>query len=479
MERIASMLTRVLIVTLLCAAAVTTGKSQEQAKISTIYGINNDGMLKWYRHDGAATGAGLETAAAWQGPNNVGGGWNDYESVFPGGANIIYGIKADGTLEWRQHQGVRAGSDQWGEAKAVGRGWGNFKQVFSGGEGIIYAITQEGKLLWYKHNAYLTGAGLETPGAWADTKEVGHSWGVFKQVFPGGNGVIYAITQDGKLLWYRHNAYRTGDGLATPGAWSGRKEVGHGWGIFKQVFSSGGGIIYAITQEGKLRWYRHRAFLTGAGLETPGSWEGPKEVGHSWGVFPQVFALLPGFSSYAAEPQPGTSDAVDSDSRGGPLEKKRDPAGTRAAFQPENTIKVSVRYRTELGYEGDTNAFGNVGPTSCSAFSVSVAVGDGSTRPENLIRISSDSKMDEAGGYYQCNYLVSEIPLNQPIRVSVSVSGINQFGAWKGGSQAQPPPGQQRTIIIVSGRDGGPLMLTATQPRARQLFEMVYTSQPR
>lgn len=30
-----------------------------------------------------------------------------------------------------------------------------------------------------------------------------------------------------------------------------------------------------------------------------------------------------------------------------------------------------------------------------------------------------------------------------------------------------------RTIIIVSGRDGGPLTLTATQPRARQLFEMV------
>ena len=151
----------------------------------------------------------------------------------------------------------------------------------------------------------------------------------------------------------------------------------------------------------------------------------------------------------------------------------------RAALQPENTIKVSVRYRKEFGYLGDTNAFGYVGPTSCNAFSVSVAVGDGSAEQRNPIRISSDSKMEEEDGYYYCSYLVSEIPLNQPVRVSVSLSGLDQSGVWKGGSQAQPPPGQQRTIIIVSGREGGPLILTATQPRARQVFEMVYTSQPR
>ena len=151
----------------------------------------------------------------------------------------------------------------------------------------------------------------------------------------------------------------------------------------------------------------------------------------------------------------------------------------RAALQPENTIKVSVRYKKEFGYLRDTNAFGNVGPTSCSAFSVSVAVGDGSTGQSNPIRISSDSKMDRAQGYYFCSYLVSDIPLNQPVRVSVRLSGLDPSAAWKDGSQSQPPPGQQRTIIIVSGRDGDPLILTATQPRARQLFEMVYAPQPR
>jgi hypothetical protein len=177
----------------------------------------------------------------------------------------------------------------------------------------------------------------------------------------------------------------------------------------------------------------------------------------------------------------GTSGASES-----PVVTKDDHFGTgsatgraRAALQPENTIKVTVRYKKEFGYVGDTNAFGYVGPTSCSAFSVSVVMGDGSAGQQNPFRISSDSKMEERDGYYFCTYLVSDIPLNQPVRVSVSLSSLDQSGVWKGGSQAQPAPGQQRTIIIVSGREGGPLILTATQPRATQLFEMVYTTQPR
>lgn len=173
-------------------------------------------------------------------------------------------------------------------------------------------------------------------------------------------------------------------------------------------------------------------------------------------------------------------------STGSPTETKIDHFGTggassraREALQPENTVKVTVRYRKDFGYVGDTNAFGNVGPTSCSAFSVSVLVGDGSAQQSNPIRISSDSKMTETGDYYFCNYMASDVPLNQPFGITVSMAGSSQFGAWIGGSQSQPPQGQQRTIIIVSGREGGPLTLTATQPRARQTFEMVYSSQPR
>jgi hypothetical protein len=158
----------------------------------------------------------------------------------------------------------------------------------------------------------------------------------------------------------------------------------------------------------------------------------------------------------------------------------RGGATSRAAeaFQPENTIRVNVRYKKEFGYVGDTNAFGYVGPTSCSAFLVS-ALGDPLAGQTNPIRIGSDFKMESAGDYYICTYLVSFVPLNQPIRVSVSLTGANGNAAWKGGSHVQPAPGQRRTIIIVSGRGGDPVTLTAAQPRAIQIFEMIYTSQPR
>jgi hypothetical protein len=153
---------------------------------------------------------------------------------------------------------------------------------------------------------------------------------------------------------------------------------------------------------------------------------------------------------------------------------------TQDVFQPENTLQVTVRYKKEFGYITDQNAFGYVGPTSCGAFSVSVIAGDGSAQQRSPSRISgSDSKMVDQGGYYSCNYLVSFLPLNQPLKVDVRVLGSDLSSSWKNGSQSQPPPGQQRTIIIVSGRDNGPLQLTSTRSRARQLYEMVYTSQPR
>lgn len=459
----------VALIFLLAFAATSTASAQTAAKSSYLYGIGNDGVMKWYRHTGSAIGVGSETAEALQGPNEVGASWNDYSTVFSGGLDVIYLIRADGTLEWRRHVGARLGLDQWSEPKTVGRGWGGFKHVFSGGGGIIYAITPEGSLRWYRHRGYTTGDGLETPNAWQGPKEVGRGWGIFKLVFPGGRGIIYAITHDGRLRWYRHNGYQTGDGLETPGAWEGPKEVGRGWADFRSVFSSSDGIIYAVTQDGKLVWYKHKGYQEGSGLDSPGAWEGPREVSHDWGDFVQVFALLP--SDNPLPPSRTSEGNVGRDSV--------DRLKGRHAFQPENSIQVSVRYKKEFGYLGSTNAFGDVGPTSCNAFSVSAIAGDGSAQQVNPIRISSDSKMEEIAGYYFCKYLVSDIPLNQPTRISVRLTGFDQSVPWKGGSQGQPPPGQQRTIIIVSGREGDPLVLTDARPRARQLFEMVYATQPR
>jgi hypothetical protein len=104
---------------------------------------------------------------------------------------------------------------------------------------------------------------------------------------------IYATGADGILKWYRHNGSRNGAGLDVPGAWQGAKDVGTGWQNFKQVFPGGGDIIYAIANDGTLKWYEHKGFNSGDGLNVPGAWEGPKDVGTGWQNFMSVFSLIP------------------------------------------------------------------------------------------------------------------------------------------------------------------------------------------
>jgi hypothetical protein len=154
--------------------------------------------------------------------------------------------------------------------------------------------------------------------------------------------------------------------------------------------------------------------------------------------------------------------------------------------QPLNSIQVQIRYRTEYGYKYDSGVFGGSGPSSCDAFSIS-AHPDPSVRQEHLFGIHKTDKMRESGGFYVCDFLIADLPLNAPIKVSVDLAERRSlpFETWKGGSQAQPSQGQQRTIIIVSGRasrerraQDETVTLTEAQPSATRIFEMVYAPAP-
>jgi hypothetical protein len=141
--------------------------------------------------------------------------------------------------------------------------------------------------------------------------------------------------------------------------------------------------------------------------------------------------------------------------------------------QPLNSIQVQVRYRTDLGYKYDSGVFGGSGPTSCDAFFISAGP-DPAVRQENLYGIHKTDKMRKSSGFYVCDFLVTDLPLNAPIKVGVDLADhrTSPFEPWKGGIAAQPPPGQERTIIIVGGT--GTLTLSDAEPRATMLFEMVY-----
>src|SRR5436190_7696640 len=93
----------------------------------------------------------------------------------------------------------------------------------------------------------------------------------------GAGGIIYAITQNNDLLWYRHEGRNDG---TFRWASSEGKKVASGWNV-KAAFSAGGGIIYALMQNNDLLWNRHDG--RNDGTSRWASNEGRK-VGNQWNV---------------------------------------------------------------------------------------------------------------------------------------------------------------------------------------------------
>jgi hypothetical protein len=181
----------------------------------------------------------------------------------------LYGIQTNGDLLWYRKD---TNASAWQGPKKVGVGWAGFKDVIAAGGNRFYALTQDGKLLWYQHDGFNDGS-----FNWKPASEVGSGW-TFSRIFSGGDGVVYAIRQDGKLLWYRHTGFNDGSRF-----WSDAKEVGSGWGDFKDVFSTGKGAVYAVKPDGTLLLYQQKDFENGAK-----DWYPTRIVGSAWNQFQQI-----------------------------------------------------------------------------------------------------------------------------------------------------------------------------------------------
>ncbi len=111
----------------------------------------------------------------------------------------------------------------------------------------IYGILPTGELLWFPQWNDPTLAPRATAG-----RQIGSGWGDFIHVFAGGGGIIYAISSDGTLRWY-NDSHRDG----TDGWFAGSgNAIGSGWQDFTHVFSGGSGLIYAISPQRALLFYR-------------------------------------------------------------------------------------------------------------------------------------------------------------------------------------------------------------------------------
>jgi hypothetical protein len=146
---------------------------------------------------------------------------------------------------------------------------------------------------------------------------------------------------------------------------------------------------------------------------------------------------------------------------------------------PPQTIVVRIRYKEELGYMQEHNNYGDKAPFSCTAFMVTTTVvvrSSGPFGPDRNIGTSREvGNMKQGDGYYSCWFEIADLPFREPVtifgRMGVPLHPGRDMSTerWLGGSQPQPPPGYQRTVIGSRG-----ITLTARQPSAIVDLEMVY-----
>jgi hypothetical protein len=254
-------------------AAAPNGRFVTADSDSCIYAVAQNGNLLYYKHAGWSDGA-----FNWSHAGAViGSGWGGFKRIFAGGGGVIYAITTGGNLLWYKHTGRTNGTADWatGSGNVVGTGW-TFNQVFASnnGDGVIYAVANNGDLLWYKHTGISNGT-----GSWAGASgsTVGYTWNGLSRL-SAQNGTIYGVASNGDLLWYNHTGSSTG--AFTWGSGSGN-QVGISW-AHTTIMLGATGRIYAITDNLDLLWYNHLGASDGSF-----SWDNsPQVVGYTWDFLP-------------------------------------------------------------------------------------------------------------------------------------------------------------------------------------------------
>ena len=286
-----------------------------------IYAITGDGSLLWYRDTlrNGTNGPNAQRGWAPRSGSQVDSGWDQFSIVFAGGNGILYAIRESGELLWyqdtlRDGSNGAAGTRGWAprSGSQIGSGWNVFQTVFYGGAGVIYAIKETGELLWYRDTAR-DGSNAGRPDhGWAagSGSQIGAGWGNFSSVFSGGQGVIYAVRSDGSLLWYRDLLQNGSNGPHAERGWAPRSAspIGVGWDKLQASFSpgTGDGVMYGVAATSDLLWYRDDVRNGSNGPNAERGWAAGSDspIGVGWGIeervslagYPMPLSLAPGDS---------------------------------------------------------------------------------------------------------------------------------------------------------------------------------------
>jgi Tachylectin len=261
-----------------------------------LYAVTQSGLLLFYqdqRMDGTSNGV---TGEGWAptGGNQVGCGWGTMQHLIGGENGMLYAVNAAGQLVWYQdlfRDGARnscAGQGGWNNAgggdMSPGVNWTGYKQIFYGGNGIIYAVDPSGNLRFCRE----VGANHQVS---APCPIIGTGWGDLREIFASGApGVIYAINQNGDFLYFR-DLLRNGTNNVNSG-WVGPLPIGNGWQQAYKVFGGPinssvypNGVVYAIQPNGDLSWYQDVWQNGSNGIGGNQGWYGPSTVGVGWQGF--------------------------------------------------------------------------------------------------------------------------------------------------------------------------------------------------
>ncbi|RYX84419.1 hypothetical protein EON83_09840 [bacterium] len=150
-----------------------------------LYGWSPNGELRWYKNINYTNGQGRDMDWA---AHVVGKHWN-FQDIFGGGNGVLYAVTEDGKLMWYRHRNylnaVRVLEDvpqtwqlSWDGPKQVGTGWDQFINIFSPGNGEIYAIKPTGELMYYQHIGWRNGATI-----WGEHAVVAKGWADYATTF--------------------------------------------------------------------------------------------------------------------------------------------------------------------------------------------------------------------------------------------------------------------------------------------------------
>jgi len=151
---------------------------------------------------------------------------------------VIYAVYNNGQVVWNRHQGRDDGTFRWALEKGLNVANAFNKMfffraahVFAGGTPvIIYAIMDDGDLVWFRHDGWDDGS-----ARWQGDqgKTVGVGWHVTAAISLRNTHYVYAVMPDGDLLWNHHAGAQDG---TFRWALDTGKPVGTGWNV-KHAFS--------------------------------------------------------------------------------------------------------------------------------------------------------------------------------------------------------------------------------------------------